>query len=94
MKDVEQRAKFDDFELEDNYDFSDGIRGRFYKPKKIPTSMRLDNDILLFLKKQASEKKIAYQTLINNLLRDYMQTSGLTKHWKEQGTHGFYNKSN
>ncbi len=79
MKDVNQRAKYDDFELEDNYDFSDGIRGRFYKPKKIPISMRLDNDILIFLKKQASEKKIAYQTLINNLLRDYMQVSGLTK---------------
>jgi len=78
MKDVNQRAKYDDFELEDNYDFSNGIRGRFYKPKKIPTSMRLDNDILIFLKKQASEKKIAYQTLINNLLRDYMQVSGLT----------------
>ena len=85
MKDVEQRAKYDNFELEDNYDFSDGIRGRFYKPKKIPTSMRLDNDILLFLKKQANEKKIAYQTLINNLLRDYMQTSGLTNHRKKQG---------
>ena len=79
MKDVETRAKYDNFELEDNYDFTDGIRGRFYKPKKIPTSMRLDNDILIFLKKQASEKKIAYQTLINNLLRDYMQVSGLTK---------------
>ena len=34
MKDVEQRASFDDFELEDNYDFSDGIRGRFINPKK------------------------------------------------------------
>lgn len=33
MKNVEQRAKFDDYELEDNYDFSDGIRGRFYKKK-------------------------------------------------------------
>ena len=77
MKDAMQREKYDDFELEDNYDFSDGIRGRFYKPKKMPISMRLDNDILLFLKKQASEKKIAYQTLINNLLRDYMQSSGL-----------------
>ena len=79
MNDVEYRAKFDDFELKDNYDFSDGIRGRFYKPKKIPTSMRLDNDILIFIKKQASEKKIAYQTLINNLLRDYMQSIRLTK---------------
>jgi predicted DNA binding CopG/RHH family protein len=57
----------------DEYDFSDGIRGRFYRPTKISTTMRLDNDVLLFLKKQASEKKIAYQTLINNLLREYMQ---------------------
>jgi len=79
MKNVEQRAKYDDFELEDNYDFSDAIRGRFYKPKKVPTSMRLDNDIILFLKKQANEKKIAYQTLINNLLREHMQVSGLNK---------------
>ena len=54
------------------------VRGRFYKPKKIPTSMRLDNDILLYLKKEASEKKIAYQTLINNLLREHMQMHGLT----------------
>jgi len=77
MKSVEDRAKYDDYEMLDEYDFSDGIRGRFYKPKKIPTSMRLDNDILIFLKKQASEKKIAYQTLINNLLREYMQKEGL-----------------
>ncbi|PLY07512.1 MAG: hypothetical protein C0625_04875 [Arcobacter sp.] len=48
MKSVEERAKFDNFELEDNYDFTNGVRGRFYKPKKVPTSMRLDNDILLF----------------------------------------------
>jgi len=61
----------------DTYDFSDAVRGRFYKPEKIPTSMRLDNDILIFLKKQASEKKIAYQTLINSLLREYMQKEGL-----------------
>jgi len=78
MKSVEEREKFDNFELEDNYDFTGGVRGRFYKPKKIPTSMRLDNDILLFLKKEASEKKIAYQTLINNLLREHMQAAGLT----------------
>jgi len=77
MKNVKERAKLDNFELEDNYDFSNGIRGRFYKPTKVPTSMRLDNDILLFLKKEASEKKIAYQTLINNLLREHMQVAGL-----------------
>ena len=76
MKNVEERAKYDDYEMKDEYDFSDGIRGRFYKPKKIPTTMRLDNDIILFLKKEASEKKIAYQTLINNLLREHMQIVG------------------
>jgi uncharacterized protein (DUF4415 family) len=62
-----------DFELKEEYDFSKGIRGRFYRPKKISTSMRLDNDILLYLKKIASEKKIGYQTLINNILREFIK---------------------
>ena len=75
MRNSKQREELDNYELEDNYDFSGGTRGRFYKPKKVPTSMRLDNDILIFLKKEASEKKIPYQTLINNLLREHMQTS-------------------
>lgn len=52
MKNREERAKYDNYEMLDDYDFSDGVRGRFYKPKKVPTSMRLDNDILIFLKKQ------------------------------------------
>jgi len=30
MKSVEERAKYDDYEMLDNYDFSDGICGRFY----------------------------------------------------------------
>ncbi len=77
MRSVEERAKYDNFELKDHYDFTGGVRGRFYKPKKVPTSMRLDDDILLFLKKEASEKKIAYQTLVNNLLREHMQVHGL-----------------
>ena len=77
MTQSEERAKYDNFELADNYDFSGGVRGRFYKPKKIPTSMRLDNDILIFLKKEASEKKIAYQTLINNVLREHIKHAGV-----------------
>jgi predicted DNA binding CopG/RHH family protein len=77
MRSIEKRAKFDSFELKDNYDFTSGVRGRFYQPKKVPISMRLDNDILIFLKKEASEKKIAYQTLINNLLREHTQIAGL-----------------
>lgn len=65
----------EDFELKNEYDFSKGTRGRFYRPKKVSTSMRLDNDILLYLKKIASEKKIGYQTLINTILRNYIKKS-------------------
>lgn len=72
MKTIEQRAKFDDYEMADDYDFSGGIRGRFYQPKKIRATLQLDNDVLLFLKKQASEQHIKYQVLVNNLLRNYM----------------------
>jgi len=73
MSNIKQREKFHDYEVEDEYDFTDGIRGRFYEPKKIPVSLRLDNDIILFFKKLASEKKVPYQTLINNLLRKELQ---------------------
>jgi len=73
MKNTEQRAKYDDFELKDDYDFTGGVRARFYKSKKIPTTMRLDNDVIIFLKKKAAEKHIAYQSLINSLLRQYME---------------------
>ena len=73
MSSIEDRAKHDDYEVLDDYDFSDGIRGRFYEPKKIPVSLRLDNDIVLYFKKLASEQKVPYQTLINALLRKKMQ---------------------
>lgn len=63
------KNQYDDYELKDNYDFTGAVRGRFYKPKKIPTTLRLDNDIILYFKKMASEQKIPYQTLINAYLR-------------------------
>jgi uncharacterized protein (DUF4415 family) len=61
------------FELEKEYDFSKGIRGRFYRPKKISTTIRLDDDILLFFKKFATAQKTGYQTLLNNALREYVK---------------------
>ncbi len=54
MRNSKEREELDNYELEDNYDFKGAVRGRFYKPTKVPTSMRLDNDILIFLKKEAS----------------------------------------
>ena len=74
MSNIKEREKFDAYEMEDEYDFTGAVRGRFYEPKKIPVSLRLDNDIVLFFKKLASEKKVPYQTLINALLRKELQS--------------------
>ena len=63
-----------DFELEEEYDFYRGIRGRFYKPRKVTTTIRLDDDIVLMFKKIAGEKKVGYQTLVNKALRDYLRS--------------------
>jgi uncharacterized protein (DUF4415 family) len=71
MKQSEDR---DSFELQDEYDFSQGIRGRFYRPKKVSTTIRLDNDIVLYFKKIASERKVAYQTLMNEALRAFVKS--------------------
>jgi len=73
MSNIKQRKKFDEYEMQNEYDFTDAVRGRFYEPKKIPVSLRLDNDIVLFFKKLASEQKVPYQTLINALLRKELQ---------------------
>ena len=61
-----------DFEMKPEYDFSKGVRGRFYSPHKKPTTIRLDDDIILYFKKLAAEKKIGYQTLMNYALREYI----------------------
>jgi uncharacterized protein (DUF4415 family) len=63
----------EDFELKKEYDFSKGIRDRFYRPHKVSVSLRIDDDVLLFFKKLASERKTGYQTLINAALREYFQ---------------------
>ncbi len=64
------------FEIEKEYDFSKGIRGRFYRPRKVATTIRLDDDILLYFKKFATERKTGYQTLLNNALREYVKKAG------------------
>lgn len=62
----------DEFELKKEYDFRQGVRGRFYSPRKRSTTIRLDDDLILYFKKRASEKKVGYQTLVNAALREYV----------------------
>jgi uncharacterized protein (DUF4415 family) len=73
------KEREDDFILEDEYDFSKGIRGRFYSPKKKTTTIRLDDDIILYFKKMACEQKAGYQTLLNSALRDYIRKHTVNK---------------
>ncbi len=72
MSEDSMKKSEDVFELRPEYDFSNAVRGRFYNPRKISTSIRLDDDIILFFKKKASESKIGYQTLMNMALREYI----------------------
>ena len=49
-------------------DFSNFVRGRFYRPEKQAVTIRLDADVVAWFK--GTEPK--YQTAVNRVLRDYM----------------------
>jgi uncharacterized protein (DUF4415 family) len=48
--------------------WKDAIRGRFYRPLKQAVSMRLDSDVVAWLKKRGK----GYQTRANRILRQSM----------------------
>src|SRR5204863_9990263 len=54
-------------------DWSRAVVGKFYRPIKKPLTIRLDADVLAWLKGQGR----GYQTRINALLRSSMETGRL-----------------
>ncbi len=80
MKESNMNAMTDDYEMQTEYDFSTGVRGRFYRPTKRTTTIRLDDDLLLYFKKKASEQKVGYQTLLNAALREYINQRTRQEH--------------
>jgi uncharacterized protein (DUF4415 family) len=48
--------------------WKDAVRGRFYRPVKQAVSLRLDADVLAWLKKDGQ----GYQTRVNQMLRERM----------------------
>jgi uncharacterized protein (DUF4415 family) len=48
--------------------WKDAVRGRFYRPVKQAVSMRLDSDVVAWLKKRGK----GYQTRANSILRRQM----------------------
>jgi len=57
--------------------WENAVRGRFYKPTKTTTTVRVDSDVLAWLKHQGK----GYQTRMNAILRDAMLRS-----IRQQGT--------
>ena len=68
MKDVE----IDTTDIPPVLDWSKAVVGRFYRPIKKPLTIRLDADVLAWLKGQGR----GYQTRINALLRTAMESAG------------------
>lgn len=58
--------------MKKEYNFSKGIRGKFYRPNKIQKTLRLDRDIVTFYQRLAQASGIPYQTLINLTLKKFM----------------------
>ena len=72
MRFVKTHLNRNDYELPDEYHFSgkEAVRGRFYSPKKISVTIRLDDDVVRYFRKLAGLKKVGYQSLINAALRE------------------------
>lgn len=58
-------------DMRDEYDFSKGERGKFYRPdSKLNLPIYLvDDEVLAFVKKIASKKGIDRSTVVNDLLK-------------------------
>jgi uncharacterized protein (DUF4415 family) len=50
-------------------EWRDAVVGKFYRPIKQPVTIRVDSDVLAWLKRQGR----GYQTRINKLLREAME---------------------
>ncbi len=60
--------QIDTSEIPEVKDWSTGVVGRFYRPKKESVTIRLDADVVAWLKAEGP----GYQTRVNALLRDTM----------------------
>ena len=73
----DSETDFSDIPLLDEKFWRNAVRGGAYRPVKVSTTVRVDADILLWLK----SKGRGYQTRINAILRNamYKEVSGLPK---------------
>jgi len=65
--------------MKKEYDFSHSVPNRHLRSVKKGVHIRLDQDVLDWLKARAEEEEIGYQTLTNALLREVMAQGNSTK---------------
>jgi uncharacterized protein (DUF4415 family) len=69
LDEIEARVgEGDDFPPAPESNWATAVRGRFYKPRKEAISLRLDMDVLDWLRRKGP----GYQTEINRILREKM----------------------
>lgn len=57
--------------MKKEYDFSKGVRGKFYRPAvHLNVPIYLDDDIVELVRKYAQRKNVDLQTVVNKLLRN------------------------
>jgi len=56
------------------YDFSKGVRGKYYKPDiKINLPVYLDSDVLDFIQRIAKKKKTDISSVVNKMIKNDIQ---------------------
>ena len=74
-KEIDQLLQMNDGEIDfsdipEITDWSETVRGKFYRPVKKQITLRLDADMIEWFKSKGNK----YQTRINQALREYMIT--------------------
>lgn len=66
--------------MKNEYDFSKGERGKFYKPEiKLNLPIYLDPEILSFVENIAKKSNLDISTVVNNLIKTDMQLAEIIK---------------
>jgi len=66
--------EIDTTDMPSDGDWSEAVRGGFYRPVKRPLSLRVDADVLAWFQRQGQ----GYQTRMNSALREYAERHGRT----------------
>jgi hypothetical protein len=66
--------------MKDEYDFSKGNRGKFYRPDaKLNLPIYLENEVMVFVEKLATKRKKDVSYIVNQLLRSDMKIAEMTE---------------